>query len=88
MNAKRLVLVAGLVGLAGCVPLPPPGAVVVAVAPGPGFFWIGGYWAWGGSEYYWVPGRWEAVPHPRAVWVPGRWRGARRGWYWVPGHWR
>ncbi len=100
MNAKRLLVLAGLLALAGCVPLPPPGVMIVAVrppayryevvsvAPGPDYFWITGYWAWGGAEYYWVPGHWEPRPHPRAVWVPGRWRGVRHGWYWAPGHWR
>ena len=100
MNTKRLALIAGLILLAGCVPMAPPDAVVVAVrppayreemvplSPGPGYFWIRGYWGWGGSAYNWVPGRWEARPHPRAVWVAGHWRSVRRGWYWVPGHWR
>jgi hypothetical protein len=100
MKSLRLVLLAGLLSLAACVPLPPRGVVVVAVrppayrveavpvAPGAGYFWIAGYWAWGGAEYYWVPGRWELVPRPRAVWVPGHWRAVRGGWYWVPGHWR
>jgi len=100
MNAKRFLLAAGLLALAACVPLAPPGAVVVAVrpparrvevvpvAPGPGYFWVAGYWGWGGSAYFWVPGRWEVGPHPRAAWVPGHWRSVRRGWYWVPGHWR
>ena len=96
---KRIALSAGLVALAACYG-PPPGAVyvaarpplyreeVVGVAPGQAYFWIAGYWEWGGAEYRWVPGRWAVRPYPRAVWVPGRWRGARRGWYWVPGHWR
>jgi len=101
MKPIRLALsAAGLLALAACVPLPPPDAVVVAVrppayqvevmsaAPGPDYFWIRGYWAWGGSAYAWVPGRWERRPHPRAVWVEGRWRSTRRGWYWQPGHWR
>jgi len=100
MKPIRLLWLAGLVGLAACAPLPPPGAVVVEarppayrvevipVAPGPGYFWIRGYWGWGAGAYYWVPGRWEMRPRPRAVWVPGRWRAVRRGWYWVPGHWR
>ena len=96
---KRIALAAGLVALAGCYG-PPAGAVyvrerppayreeVVGVAPGPGYFWIRGYWQWGGAAYQWVPGRWEMRPRPNAVWVEGRWRSAHRGWYWMPGHWR
>lgn len=97
---KRLAVGASLLALAACYSAPPPGAVVVAarppsyraemmgVAPGTGFFWVAGYWEWGGAAYSWVPGRWVARPWARAAWVPGHWRGARRGWYWVPGRWR
>jgi len=97
----RLALSAGLVGLAACAPLPPPGAVfvavappgyyrteVVGVAPGPAYFYIRGYWDWGGNAYVWVPGRWAQRPYPRAVWVAPRWRRARGGWYREEGHWR
>ena len=96
---ERIALSASLVALAACYG-PPSDAVyvsalpptyqaeVVGVAPGPGYFWIGGFWEWGGAEYRWVPGRWAVRPHPRAVWVAGGWRSARRGWYWRPGHWR
>jgi hypothetical protein len=27
-------------------------------APGDGYLWTPGYWAWGGGGYYWVPGGW------------------------------
>jgi hypothetical protein len=50
--------------------------------------WIGGHYQWNGSEYVWVPGRWEKPPHPGAVWVNGLWAHARNGWYWVEGRWR
>ncbi len=100
MRPIRVVLFAALLAAAACVPLAPEGAVfvrlgppvypveVVPVAPGPGYVWIRGYWAWGGAAYYWVPGRWEARPRPYAVWVEGRWRREHRGWYWAPGRWR
>lgn len=96
----RFAGAAALLALAACAPLPPAGAVfvrvgppayreeVIGVAPGPGYVWVAGYWAWGGADYYWVPGRWVARPYPRAVWVPGRWRAHRHSWYWVEGHWR
>lgn len=97
---SRLVLGASVVGLAACYPAPPPDAMyvrvappayraeVMGVAPGPGYFWIGGYWEWGGAEYRWVPGSWVVRPHPGAGWIRGHWRGTRRGYYWIPGHWR
>lgn len=99
-RAIPLASLAALIALAACVPLPPAGAVfvesrppayraeVIGVAPGPDFVWIGGYWAWGGADYNWVPGRWIARPYSRAVWVPGRWRSHRHNWYWAEGHWR
>src|SRR5574340_92840 len=38
---------------------PAPVPEVIGVAPGPGYFWIGGWWNWGGGHYDWHPGRWE-----------------------------
>jgi hypothetical protein len=96
----RIALSASFVGLAACYGPPPEGAVIVAsrppayreevvgVAPGPSFFWVAGFWEWGGAEYRWVPGRWVTRPYARAVWVRGRWHSTRRGWFWTPGHWR
>jgi hypothetical protein len=69
----------------------PPAPIVETrvVAPGPGYFWLPGFYSWNGSAYAWRPGRWERAPRARAVWVPGRWvREQRRGWYFVEGHWR
>ena len=56
--------------------------------PGPEFFWISGYWVWGGAEYVWTPGRWEHRPSPRARYERGRWYHGRGGWTWVEGRWR
>ena len=68
-------------------PPPPRDEVVVGVAPGPNVSWVGGYWAWHHSDWYWVPGRWAARPRPNAVWVPGRWQASGRGHVWVGGQW-
>jgi len=67
---------------------PPLRAEVVAVAPGPGYVWVPGYYRWDGAAYIWMPGRYERPPRERARWVPAHWERDRRGWYFVEGHWR
>ncbi len=67
---------------------PPPRAVgFVGVAPGPGYVWTDGYWAWR-NNWVWVPGRWVRPPRPRAVWVPGYRSEHGRGYRYHEGHWR
>ena len=60
---------------------------VMPVMPGPGYFWIGGYWTWRAGRHVWIGGRWESA-RPGRVWVPHAWRPYGRGWREVPGHWR
>ena len=67
---------------------PPPVYEARVVAPGPGYVWVPGYYAWNGRGYVWSRGRWERPPHARAEWVPPRWQHDRRGYYVVEGHWR
>jgi hypothetical protein len=69
-------------------PPPPREEVIVGVAPGPSYLWVGGYWARHRSNWYWVQGRWAARPHPTAIWVSGRWESRGRGHVWVGGRWR
>jgi hypothetical protein len=58
-------------------------------APGDGYLWTPGYWAWGQGGYYWVPGGWVEAPYEGALWTPGYWGyhnhryGFYRG-YWGP----
>jgi len=66
-------------------PAPPPETVVVA--PGPGYVWVAGEWAWNGG-WVWVGGHWAYPPHPRAVWVSGYWWKDYYGWHRSPGYWR
>lgn len=105
-NARRRILRSVIflcslgVAATGCVPLPPPGVILVTrrppgdrvelmgVAPGPGYVWAGGYWRWDGGDYGWVPGHWVLAERGHERWVPGRWRHARGGWYYVEGYWR
>lgn len=56
-------------------------------APGDGYIWTPGYWAWGPDGYYWVPGAWVEPPYMGALWTPGYWGfyGGRYSFY--PGYW-
>ena len=67
----------------------PPALPVYAqpVCPGPGYFWVPGYWAWNDDYgYYWVPGTWVVAPGGM-LWTPGYW-GWNEGFYvWHPGYW-
>lgn len=68
-------------------PPPPVPVETVIVAPGPGYVWVGGEWAWNGG-WYWVSGRWCSPPHPHAIWVRSYWGRGPRGYYRYSGHWR
>lgn len=67
-------------------PPPPPAPVVsyVAPAPAPGLVWVGGYYNWVGSRYYWHQGYWAHPPYYGARWVAPRYYGHR----YYGGHWR
>ena len=71
------VLLGGVAALAAQVSVgiiigpPPPARVVRAVpdAPGPGFFWVNGYWYPVGNHYKWHEGYWSRPPYEGARWV-------------------
>jgi hypothetical protein len=65
---------------------PSPYAETVTVAPGPGYFWIGGYWSWVGGRHVWTRGRWEAH-RPGYRWEPRHWEQGPGGWHQRGGHW-
>lgn len=67
---------------------PPPLRVYEQpMAPGPGYLWMPGYWAYGPDGYYWVPGAWVVPPEPGLLWTPGYW-GWEDGYYrWHRGYW-
>jgi hypothetical protein len=60
--------------------LPPP-------IPAPGYIWTPGYWAWGGDEYYWVPGTWVLAPAVGLLWTPGYWGWGEGAYLWHAGYW-
>jgi hypothetical protein len=62
---------------------PPPLVETVAIAPGPGYFWIGGYYHWYGNRWGWVRGHYERPPHPGARWIAPRWNGR----VYIRGYW-
>ncbi len=43
------------------------------MAPGDGYLWTPGYWAYGGEGYFWVPGTWVMAPEAGLLWTPGYW---------------
>ncbi|PWU10094.1 MAG: hypothetical protein C5B51_05050 [Terriglobia bacterium] len=69
-------------------PPPPRYYGAIGVAPGPGYVWTNGYWAWRGGRYDWMDGRWVRPPRGRTAWIEGRWDRDGRGWAYRPGHWR
>ena len=66
---------------------PPPVQVeVMTAAPGPGYFWIGGYWTWRLGRHFWIGGHW-APQRPGYVWTPHRWQPHGHGWRQSGGRW-
>ena len=57
------------------------------IAPGYGYIWTPGYWAYGPDGYYWVDGAWVYPPYDGALWTPGYWGWADDGYCWNPGYW-
>jgi hypothetical protein len=67
---------------------PPPLPVYVQpLAPGPGYIWTPGYWAYGPYGYYWVPGTWVLAPFAGALWTPGYWGWSNGLYLWNAGYW-
>jgi len=67
----------------------PPAPLVdtVVVAPGPGYVWIRGAWAWD-RRWMWRTGYWVRPPRPGAVWIQPYY-GYRGGHHvWHRGYWR
>src|SRR5580704_9698258 len=67
---------------------PAPRVERYGYAPGPGYLWTPGYYAWAGSSYTWIGGRWVLPPRPHAVWVPGHYVRREHHSEYVGGHWR
>src|SRR5664279_2792598 len=57
------------------------------LAPGDGYIWTPGYWAYGDNGYYWVEGAWVEPPYVNALWTPGYWGFGFGDYMWNPGYW-
>ena len=65
--ALALAPAASFAGVFISVGFAPPALPVYVqpVAPGDGYLWNPGYWAYGPEGYYWVPGVWVRPPAGR-----------------------
>jgi len=57
------------------------------IAPGYGYLWTPGYWAYGPDGYYWVDGAWVYPPYEGALWTPGYWGWGGGVYLWNAGYW-
>jgi hypothetical protein len=57
------------------------------IAPGDGYIWTPGYWAYGDDDYYWVPGTWVMAPEVGYLWTPGYWGGDGDDYIFHEGYW-
>ena len=57
------------------------------MAPGDGYIWTPGYWAYGDDDYYWVPGTWVMAPEVGYLWTPGYWGWGDNGYLFHGGYW-
>jgi hypothetical protein len=57
------------------------------IAPGDGYIWTPGYWAYGDDDYYWVPGTWVMAPEVGYLWTPGYWGWGDNGYLFHGGYW-
>ena len=83
--------------------MPAPRVEVIPAAPGPGYNWVPGHWAWRGTSWVWIRGHHirgvvptipaevvevvPARPSPTHVWVKGHYVFEGGHWMWRPGHW-
>jgi hypothetical protein len=108
--AVALVLSCGI-GIAAAQPaviiergvMPAPRVEVIPVAPGPGYNWVPGHWAWRERGWVWIAGHHirgvvaampaevvevvPARPSPGHIWVKGHHVFERDRWVWHPGVW-
>jgi len=83
--------------------MPVPIVEVIPTAPGAGYNWVPGHWAWRGGGWFWVKGHHvrgvvaaipapivevvPARPSPAHVWIKGHHVYEGGRWVWRPGIW-
>jgi hypothetical protein len=83
--------------------MPAPRVEVIPAAPGAGYNWVPGHWAWRRTAWVWIPGHHirgvvavmppeivevqPARPTPAHVWIKGHHVFEGGRWRWVPGVW-
>jgi len=83
--------------------MPAPRVEVIPVAPGPGYNWVPGHWAWRGAAWVWIPGHHirgvvsvmpvdvvevlPVRPGPEYYWVKGHHVWEGNRWVWHRGVW-
>jgi hypothetical protein len=87
--AMVLAPVASFAGVFISVGFAPPALPVYVqpVAPGDGYLWNPGYWAYGPEGYYWVPGVWVRPPQVSVLWTPGYWGWGGSAFIFHEGYW-
>jgi hypothetical protein len=99
----RTLFLASFVGLVSLAPTPAKAQIAVGISirvappaipvyvqpacPVEGYLWTPGYWAYGESDYYWVPGVWIAPPRVGVLWTPGYWGWGGGVYAWHGGYW-
>ena len=75
--------------IAVSVAIAPPAIPVYTqpYAPGPGYLWTPGYWAWDGYGYYWARGVWVLAPRVGYLWTPGYWGYSNGLYVFNDGYW-
>jgi hypothetical protein len=77
------------VGISVSIRIAPPDLPVYdqPIAPGDGYIWTPGYWAYGDGDYYWVPGTWVMAPEVGYLWTPGYWGDDNDDYVFHEGYW-
>ena len=77
------------IGISVSIRIAPPELPVYdqPIAPGDGYIWTPGYWAYGDGDYYWVPGTWVMAPEIGYLWTPGYWGGDNDDYVFHEGYW-
>jgi hypothetical protein len=87
--AMVLAPAASFAGVFISVGFAPPALPVYVqpIAPGDGYLWNPGYWAYGPEGYYWVPGVWVWPPAVGVLWTPGYWGWGGNAFIFHEGYW-